>query len=462
MKKSIFKSWYMITTVSIALVFFVGFILTSFGNIDRWFADVMGEWIKNDFMKFWVVFYNEMGFTALFLVCSISFVVLIESFFIRYKENKKIYNFIYVGHVLTFAFFLNYNLNRLIGVINENTGWGPGIDVEYLTDNTFKIISRISIFIIEASLLISFILLMRLKISKSSILLENRVWILAISSILFGIISFFSINYLLKQTFGRPYYLNVKFERYIGKVHLDETGFAVDIDLTPEVKKLEPQHPDLKQQILQSYNESNYWTQADGYYKWYEVNGNWFQNLQYWTNLRWLTWWIKFDHEYKQPLCWLNQDFPSGHTVSGFTGIYYALFANALIKDERKRKITTNTLFSIWLFSEILMVNLLVVARTHYISDTWFSFAYCTFALIVSLKISNVTSSKIVLKKRNKKREDNFFEIIDNKIFIFFQEDNKIFVSNFKSKKWEKKVDKYLGIEQIEKLKVINQSQQSE
>ncbi|AXK51535.1 phosphatase PAP2 family protein [Spiroplasma alleghenense] len=454
MTKSIYKQWYIIVTLATAGVFLVAFLLTSFGNIDRWFADVMGEWIQVDFIKFWVVFYNEMGFTSLFLVCSISVAILIETFYSRHDQKSKFYKTIFGCYSLLIAFFLYYNLDRLVGVVNENTGWGPGIDVEYLTNNNFKIASRISIFVIESIILIISIYLLRFKISKSKILVENRAWVIALSSIFFGMICYFTINYVLKQTFGRPYYLNVEFERYIGKVNLDENGWAVDIDLTPEAQKLELDHPDLKEQILESYNTGGYWTQADGYYKWYEINGNWYQNLKYWTNLKWLTWWMKFDPNYVKPAAWANGDFPSGHTISGYTGIYYVLFASTLIKDDKKRHITVNTLFIIWFINEMIMVNILVVARTHYISDTWFSFVFCTAILILTLRLTNTLSTKVILKVRNKKSLENQFTLINNNIYVYFQNENQIKISNNTKKSFDKKIKKYLREEQIKDLKL--------
>ncbi|AHI54278.1 hypothetical protein SSABA_v1c08790 [Spiroplasma sabaudiense Ar-1343] len=452
MTNKIYKKWYILTTLAIAGFLFVGFIATSFGNIDRWFADVMGEGMQINFVKFWVVFYNEMGFTSLFLVMSISFLIVIEAFYLRFQGKKSVYNTIYLCYFVVIIFFLTYNLIRLVGVFNENTGWGPGIDVEYLTNNTFKSAARISIFIIETMILIFWILFLRLKLSKSRVLIENRVWITAISALVFGIISFLILTLILKQTFGRPYYLNVEFEKYIGKVELDDSGWAIDIELTPEVQKLEVDYPNIKEQILQSYNTGGYWTQADRYYKWYEINGNWYQNIKFWPGSKWFTWILPFDPNYTKPLCWDNRDFPSGHTISGFTGIYYVLFADSIVKNQKNKRWITITLFAIWLVNELSMINLLVVARTHYVSDTWFSFVFCTIALIWSLSVTNKLATKIVLKIRNKSLKENNFCILNNRIYIYYQNDNKILISKFGTKKSEKKIKKYLNETQVNEI----------
>ncbi|WP_338972136.1 phosphatase PAP2 family protein [Spiroplasma endosymbiont of Panorpa germanica] len=452
MTRTIYKQWYIKTTLAFAMVLLIGFIATSFDNIDRWFSDVMGEWVKVEFIKFWVIFYNEMGFTCLFLILLISIFIIVESWHAKNNDNPRSQIILYTCYAITITIFLVYNLVRLIGLPTEDTGWGLGVDPQYLTNNTYKIISRISIFIIESGILIGSILFLRLKVSKTNALIEKRASFVAVSALIFIVVSFFLLTLLLKQSFGRPFYLNVEFERYIGKVELDQNGWAIDIELSQEAQKLVPEFPDLKERILDSYNNSNYWTQADRYYKWYEVNGNWFQNLQFWYGGKILTWFIEFDLDYVKPPAWNNQDFPSGHTISGFTGIYYALFASVLIKDDKKRIKATNTLFTIWLISEIIMINTLVIARTHYVSDVWFSFVFCAFFLVASLRFTNTWTTKAILKKRHKKSLSNNFEIVENKVLIFFQEDNKIFVSKTSSKKINKKMKKYLNAAQITKF----------
>ncbi|AHI53768.1 hypothetical protein SSABA_v1c03590 [Spiroplasma sabaudiense Ar-1343] len=452
MTRTIYKQWYIRTTLVFAGILLIGFIATSFGNIDRWFADVMGEWVKIEFIKFWVIFYNEMGFTCLFLIALVSIFIIVESWYVKNRSNKKSKVVILICYSVTTMIFFVYNFIRLIGLLTEDTGWGLGIDPQYLTTNTYKIISRISIFFIETTILIGSIFFLRFKVSKTNILIEKRAWVVAISALIFIIVSFFLLTLILKQSFGRPFYLNVEFERYIGKVKLDENGWAIDIELSVEAQKLEADFPDLKERILNSYNNSGYWTQADRYYKWYEVNGDWYQNLQFWYGGKILSWFMKFDPEYTKPLCWNNQDFPSGHTISGFTGVYYALFASVLIKDDKKRIKTTNILFTVWFISEIIMINSLVVARTHYVSDVWFSFVFCAIFMVTSLRFTNTLATKTLLKKRIKILKTNEFAIVKNKILIYFQDDNKIFITKIYSKRVEKKLKKYLNSLQLQEI----------
>ncbi|WP_026389255.1 phosphatase PAP2 family protein [[Acholeplasma] multilocale] len=409
--------WWFIPLTVFAIIFFIGFILTSISSFDYDWSVWFGKGMQNEVVKFIVVFYDQVGEEQVWLVVFICLFIILET--IHYYKKQKTDSltkrhswWIYLVYGLLLSIFIAFKMTRVLSAKNMDTGFGPGIDAEYLTSNTYKLVSRIIIVTQELLILTLSIIYLRTKFSKRQDVLSNEYWVSSVKALVFFILPYVAL-WFIKQSFGRPFLVNSDYSTIIGQVELVD-GKAVGITLTEEMLKI-PGIEDNIQYILDSYN-NNQWTQAE-YFQWYEVNGNWFDNLKYWLP------WRMFNgvDMTNAPKAWADGDFPSGHTLSTFSliGIGYVFVGK---NRPKKLPIYIKVIFVVWFMHLLIMMTTLVIARSHWLSDVFFSYVFDFLMLFASSFLVERYIRVLICKFNNRfKNEKNRVKYVfkDDKINMF-------------------------------------------
>ncbi|WP_169734488.1 phosphatase PAP2 family protein [Mesoplasma photuris] len=373
------------------LICMIIFVISSF--FDEKIAEVYSRITNNQFVKFWIVINDEFGDAQFLPLVFFAIYILIESLlFNKVKENRNLNN---IGWIIIVILIVVWGTNRIIptvNALNDDSGFGSGIDAEYLITNDFKFISRIIICFVEGTFLIWLLVYTKLKLVSKDNFLKTNYWVSAIKTLAF-IFFMYLIVIFLKISMGRPYYLNTNFEEFVGKITWTN-GIATDITLTDEMLLLDNVD---KQAILNSIN-NNIWGPAE-YKEWYQPNGSFWGNIG--IMLKSIFKGIPIE-EISNP-GYSNIDFPSGHTTTTFMLFGYGYFLqNSKLKNSK----ITKFLFSFLIIYLLSMMNSLVVARTHWMTDVVFSTINGVFwlfitGLVIDYIVKKKEHKKVIINKRN-------------------------------------------------------------
>ncbi|WP_026389374.1 phosphatase PAP2 family protein [[Acholeplasma] multilocale] len=387
MKKYKPHFWWASPLITLATIALIGFITVSFNGWDDKATMWMAKGMEYKFIKYFVIFYFDMGEQEIYPLLLTAVFIIIESFF-AYKKTKtnsfikRNENLIWLFYIVMMALWLLMKIMGLINIADQDMGWGEGVYVYYLSNLKDRQISRIILLVIESSILVGVIYYLRFKFSKKPNILSGEYWVDSIRVGLMILIPYVLVLTLEDAT-GRTYPVHAHFEDVVGKVTWvqddagaiffdDQYWTATWIELTPEMLSISGiDKATLEQNVIDSINKREWgpW----GYYEWYQVNGNFWSNLQYWKLFNIFT---KSDIS-NSPLGWRSTDFPSGHTVSAFSLVGFMFFRfrrNKSTKFDWKIR----TLYFVWLTNIIVMMSTLVIGRAHWVSDVLFSFVFCT------------------------------------------------------------------------------------
>ncbi|WP_157806941.1 phosphatase PAP2 family protein [Spiroplasma floricola] len=210
----------------------------------------------------------------------------------------------------------------------------------------------------------------RFKFSKRKDIFIQEYWIDSIKGILFIFLCYFMIL-IFKPLFGRPYYYSVIFNDILNS-YLPENW---------------------------NYDSSKYFWGAgiDGtenvqYKNWWEINDFW-KNLKYW---------FSSTAHLNQTNGWINQDFPSGHTISSFCVISIMFL---FINNKKNRKLTNKKISIIWIWFSLILFNMkfsLVIAMTHWWTDVEFSTLFGLLMFFIVPKIIDYKQKRYFIKVNKK------------------------------------------------------------
>ncbi|WP_342268504.1 phosphatase PAP2 family protein [Spiroplasma endosymbiont of Aspidapion aeneum] len=409
LSKNIFKTneknvYIKIPFIVIFFIGLIGFITTSFFDLDNKWVAYGWDLQKSHFIKSFCYFYFNIGTNQLTVLLPICAIVLFESFMAKIKRQKhwSVYGF----YIFLAIFWIVYNWYIIYSTYNADDGWGFGICVSVLLDGKSALYGIIAITVINTIIFVAVAYLIHFKIAKFPTFIEDKYWHRSLFLIIYVLIMYFFII-IIKQSTGRPEYIFTNFEDIVGKITWGDvdklTGRrkAIDIDLTPAIRKIngitDADMPKLKANILREINNNN-WAPSN-YFQWWQINGDWVSNLKHWAIFNWFT-----DSSTKNmPTGWYVINFPSGHMNATFTTFGYGyifLYENKNIK--KKWKISFMILWLVHLFGMLLT---LTISTLHYPTDCFFTMTLCPLIIYPSLKATDFCvklALKIVDHKKNK------------------------------------------------------------
>ncbi|WP_027063021.1 phosphatase PAP2 family protein [Mesoplasma seiffertii] len=388
--------WILVPAILLLVFASIGFVISTFYDLEA--AEWLGKGMKYQTVKFIVVFYSYIGMTIWLVPICIGLFIWLETFY-SYKKTKKHSWFkvnsktIWVGYGSWFIVWVFANIQLLCKARFIDQGWGIGINVDYVTTWVYGFISRMISFISETALYMLVIYYFRFRLAKTNYLYNRGYWIDGVKAVAFIVISYTALLFI-KHSFGRPYYMNLKsvYETTIWQEAIKEGVININ-------------DPDSIAKFYEA-QAKNLWGNAESYLPWYQINGNWFYNLRFWIpGLADIS---------EAPGGWRDVDFPSGHTLAMFcllSNIFYFVGKN-------KPTVSKKTIFVtyLWIPNLLIMMTTLCVARSHWLSDVFFS----CMAAIPGMYFIALKTEKICLKmsfRHTKKHNDVNDNVEANLIF---------------------------------------------
>ncbi|RUO85901.1 phosphatase PAP2 family protein [Spiroplasma endosymbiont of Megaselia nigra] len=342
-------------------------IATGWYQIDYQIAVELAKPSSNEFVKYWVRFYDQLGNTEIVIVIIIYLTILLETWFllkIKQEKQKFIKNYwiTVIYYFLAIGAWLIGNIVNLALIPSLDEGFGPGIDYLLFDNYKYKLTSAILVFLYQSFLLGIGLYYVRYRLVKTNRLLTEQTWIKATKGLSF-LISTYIIIVILKGATHRIYYYNAIF------------GDLID------------SHPEFLAAYLKSgfhfgYNLGNGYLNnipSEWQYPWWKPPIGLFSNVNMPT--------FKTPWEYA---------FPSGHINATYcTGSIILLF----LKNKQNNKINwkIKLCFIIWLIHVLAMNFAVVMERFHWISDTAFTFIFsATMILVVHFSINKIFSKHLI------------------------------------------------------------------
>ncbi|WHQ37411.1 phosphatase PAP2 family protein [Spiroplasma sp. SV19] len=346
--------WFFALPLLIIVAVSIGVLIaTGWYTIDYQIAVEFAKGLTNEFGKYWVRFYDQLGNTELVVIVIIYFAILLETWFLL-KINKKNTKFKKHYWITTTYYFLGFsawiigNTINLALIPSTDEGFGPGIDFVLFDNYHYKLTSAILVFFYQTILLSLGLYYIRYWLVKKQRLLSEQYWLKATKGLTFIIGSYFIIV-IMKGTTHRIYYYNAIFGDLI------------------------QQHPVFLDHYLQSPFHYGY-NLGQGYinnipeewqYPWWKPAIPLFNNPNMPT--------FKSPWEYA---------FPSGHINATYcSGSAILLFLKNKNNDKINWKV--KLCFILWLGHVLSMNFALIVERFHWISDTAFTFIFSTIMIII-------------------------------------------------------------------------------
>ena len=361
--------WFFAIPLLIIVVVSIGVLIaTGWYTIDYQIAKEFAKGLTNEFAKYWVRFYDQLGNTELIVVVIIYLAILIETWFLLKINQKKMKFEKYYWITTTYYLFglsawIIGNIVNLTLIPSTDEGFGPGIDFILFDNYHYKLTSAILVFFYQTILLSLGLYYIRYCLVKKQRLLIEQHWLKAVKALSFLIVSYFVIV-IMKGATHRIYYYN-----------------AIFGDLIQE-------HPLFLDHYLQSsfhygYNLGNGYLNnipPEWQYPWWKPAFSLFNNPNMPT--------FKTPWEYA---------FPSGHINATYcSGSIMLLF----LKNKNNNKINwkIKLCFVLWL-SHILSMNFaLIVERFHWISDTAFTFIFSTLIIIIiHFSVNKIFAKHLIL-----------------------------------------------------------------
>ncbi|ATZ19163.1 hypothetical protein MENTO_v1c00540 [Mesoplasma entomophilum] len=342
-------------------------------EINSWFAKGMDVY----FIKIIVWIYEEAGMTQSFIFIFLFIAVILEVTFISSSKSLKWKIVLIIYYVGWLVFWLTFNITQIIAAPLRDDGFGPGVNGWFLDNQKIRQYILVSLFIIETIGFGGVFYFLRFKFSNRADLLQNGYRVDAIKALTIYIVSSLVV-WIMKPTFGRPYFYSVDFANI----------FYSD--------RLQPEWRDYWVQTGHKIKSWGYINKETGlvesvpYKEWWQIN-NFFGNIK-----------DIFKPLGSQKPGWWNMDFPSGHMNSCFAIVFAGYF---FIGEKKNRKITGwKWIFLIGWFVHInLMQYTQIISRTHWITDTSF-----TISMTLILFIFNGLVIDKIINKYNTKNNRNF------------------------------------------------------
>ncbi|WP_026389612.1 phosphatase PAP2 family protein [[Acholeplasma] multilocale] len=412
------KNWILISMISFFVVAFAAFIAATFYDfeIQEWFTQGMDYPI----VRWWVALWDEMGKSQMIIVIVIILFVMFESFVFYHKTKKTKWAqgkrwAVYTVYGIWLTIWLAINIYWILAMRFMDDGWGQGFDSKLVDTYVPRMTARIFLFIVESIIMMSVFYFLRFKFSKRKDVLTGEYWVDSLKVLIFIGFGYIMI-FIFKQSFGRPYFYSVVFDDVI-------RDKAMELGVDPSLIDQGP------------------FNQAD-YKEWYEINGNWLENLKYW-----LPWRIFNGSDINNaPAGWTDGDFPSGHTISTFAILALMFFFVGKHKTTNNHK-GVKIFAAIW-FIHLLSMNFsLIVFRFHWLTDTTFAMMFSIVFLPIASVFTERMTRKIIVKFNAKRN-------IENKTFILKEGKSiKVYVVHYKKewilktyanqKTFDRKFDKY-------------------
>ncbi|WP_338964050.1 phosphatase PAP2 family protein [Spiroplasma endosymbiont of Sarcophaga carnaria] len=353
MKKSGVFWFFAIPLLIIVIVSICLLIATGWYPIDYQIAVEFAKGLTNEFVKYWVHFYDQLGNTELIVVVIIYLAILIEKWFLikinqKNKKFKKYYWITAAYYFLGLSAWVIGNTVNLALIPRKDDGFGPGIDFILFDDYHYKLTSAILVFFYQTILLSLGLYYISYCLVKKQRLLTEQHWLKAVKTASFLIVSYFIIV-IMKGATHRIYYYN-----------------AILDDLIQE-------HTTFLDHYLQSSFRYGY-----------NIGNGYVNNIPTeWKYPLWKPAFALFNNPnmptFKTP--W-EYAFPSGHINATFcSGALILLF----LKNKNNNKINwkIKLCFILWLCHILSMNFALIVERFHWISDTAFTFIFSTLMIII-------------------------------------------------------------------------------
>ncbi|WP_348736131.1 phosphatase PAP2 family protein [Spiroplasma endosymbiont of Ammophila pubescens] len=366
-KKNEIFIFFAIPLFIISLISLGVLIATGWYQIDYQIAAELAKPLSNEFVKYWVRFYDQLGNTEIVIVIIIYLTILLETWFLlKIKQEKKKFIKNYwitiIYYFLAIGAWLIGNIVNLALIPSLDEGFGPGIDYLLFDNYKYKLTSAILVFLYQSFLLGIGLYYVRYRLVKTNRLLTEQTWIKATKGLSF-LISTYIIIVILKGATHRIYYYNAIF------------GDLIDA------------HPEFLAAYLKSsfhfgYNLGNGYLNnipSEWQYPWWKPPIGLFSNVNMAT--------FKTPWEYA---------FPSGHINATYcTGSIILLF----LKNKQNNKINwkIKLCFIIWLIHVLAMNFAVVMERFHWISDTTFTFIFSTaMILVVHFSINKIFAKHLI------------------------------------------------------------------
>ncbi|AGR40936.1 phosphatase PAP2 family protein [Spiroplasma taiwanense] len=248
----------------------------------------------------------------------------------------------------------------------KDEGFGIGNDALLLLPMEYRIIIAWSIISFTSIIICFCFYYLRFKFPKRNDIFIQEYWLDSIKGLLFIFLCYLMIAFF-KPLFGRPYYYSVIFNdiltEYLPKNWIYDSSkyiWGSGIDGTGNVE----------------------------YKNWWEIN-DFLENLKYWFS--------DTAHLF-QTDGWINQDFPSGHTISTFC---VATIMFLFVNQQKNRELTKIKISIIWIWFTFILFSMkfsLVVAMTHWWTDFEFSTLFGLLMFYLISKIVDSTWNGILIK----------------------------------------------------------------
>ncbi|WP_342269265.1 phosphatase PAP2 family protein [Spiroplasma endosymbiont of Aspidapion aeneum] len=372
----------------------LGFIVFSFGDLDYKCSGAMGILMHNYFIKNVALFYFLLGNSSMiFLVICV--LVIIETIF--YKKIPLKYNWMmWFIYLIIYAYWLYLKINGIITSKNlENDGTLGNFD--FLVAPISHQIDAVVLFLFELIVVISTTYYMRFVMIKNKKIEIHAYWKDAVKMILIVDLTYF-IVIILKQSTGRGEYFWTNFEDIIGKINWDsDHKYVKSVSWTKEFLDLANHGvnlDNLKAAIINNINKKGWGNYP--YTKWWEINGNFSHNLQYWYPINMF---IKPDMS-TMPKGWDIINFPSGHVVTAFSFIGYG--SMFLYNRDVKKSWIKNSFTIVWILHILMMMTMLVIGRVHWLTDVFFTAFLVPLMIIFTNYVFNKIEEKYLIRKNKK------------------------------------------------------------
>lgn len=342
-------------------------IATGWYQIDYQIAAELAKPLSNEFVKYWVRFYDQLGNTEIFIVIIIYLAILLETWFllkIKQKKQKFVKNYwLTLGYYfLAIGAWLIGNIVNLSLIPSLDEGFGPGIDYLLFDNYKYKLTSAILVFLYQSILLGIGLYYVRYRLVKTNRLLTEQTWLKATKGLSFLIITYIIIV-ILKGATHRIYYYNAIFGDLINA------------------------HPE----FLDAYLKS-------GFHFGYNLNNGYLNNIPWEWQYPWWKPPIGLFSNVNMPTFKTQWEyaFPSGHINATYsTGSIILLF----LKNKQNTKINwkIKLCFIIWLIHVLTMNFALVIERFHWISDTAFTFIFSSaMILVVHFSVNKIFAKRLI------------------------------------------------------------------